>query len=408
MDSSFIVYRTSLAVSATAEVSSARPAAHDSLGRRPRRLGKLPGRLAPTRARPSATPSMNRFLRDVQCEMRRAERSKAALSLLLFKFDEAPASGASPSNELLEILAHAKRETDVLGLIDRHTIAVLCPDTNACGGQTFIHRIDALAAHLSYGSVCATYPDHLFESLSRLADTTASTEVFLACDSTARMHQGYALKRGLDIVGALLALCLLAPLMLLVATAIALTSPGPVIYRQTRLGRGGVPFTFYKFRSMTARGDDSIHREFVARLIREGEAQAAASAAASAATSAARAAPFKLANDPRITPLGRFMRRTSIDELPQLFNVLRGDMSLVGPRPALAYEVANYQSWHLRRVLGVRPGITGLWQVAGRSRVSFNEMVRMDLRYIRDCSLALDLAILLRTVMVVLRCEGAV
>lgn len=343
---------------------------------------------------------MNNFLRDVQCEMRRAERSRAALSLVLFKFGDEATAGPSPTTELLDILAHAKRETDVLGLIDRQTVAVLCPDTDASGGHTFIRRVDALAAHLPYGAVCATYPDHLFDSLSRLADTMPSAEVFLACDATNRSNSGYALKRGLDIVVALFALCLLAPLMVLVAGAIALTSPGPVIFRQTRMGRGGVPFTFYKFRSMTPRGDDSIHREFVARLIREGEA--------SAAPSTATDTPFKLTDDPRITPLGRFMRRTSIDELPQLFNVLKGDMSLVGPRPALPYEVANYQSWHLRRVLGVRPGITGLWQVQGRSRVCFNEMVRMDLRYIRDCSLTLDISILIKTVLVVLRCEGAV
>jgi lipopolysaccharide/colanic/teichoic acid biosynthesis glycosyltransferase len=112
--------------------------------------------------------------------------------------------------------------------------------------------------------------------------------------------------------------------------------------------------------------------------------------------------------DPRITAIGRFIRRTSIDELPQLFNVLKGDMSLVGPRPPIPYETKNYQAWHLRRILTVKPGITGLWQVTGRSRVSFNEMVRMDIRYIRECSLMVDLKILLKTVRVVLRGEGAV
>ena len=118
-------------------------------------------------------------------------------------------------------------------------------------------------------------------------------------------------------------------------------------------------------------------------------------------------APFKLKTDPRVTWIGRLIRKTSIDELPQLFNVLRGEMSLVGPRPPIPYEAAHYQSWHLRRTLSLLPGITGVWQVEGRSRVTFNEMVRMDLRYLRDCSLSLDLRILLRTVLVVACCEGA-
>jgi lipopolysaccharide/colanic/teichoic acid biosynthesis glycosyltransferase len=116
---------------------------------------------------------------------------------------------------------------------------------------------------------------------------------------------------------------------------------------------------------------------------------------------------YKIKADPRVTPVGRFIRKTSIDELPQLFNVLKGEMSLIGPRPPLPYEAENYQSWHLRRVLDIRPGITGLWQVEGRSKVSFDEMVRMDLRYVRGCSLSLDLRILAKTVLVVLNCKGA-
>jgi lipopolysaccharide/colanic/teichoic acid biosynthesis glycosyltransferase len=160
-----------------------------------------------------------------------------------------------------------------------------------------------------------------------------------------------------------------------------------------------VPFTFYKFRSMWSDVDDRIHRDFVVGLIREGDVQPA--------PPGSRANPYKLSGDARITRVGRFIRKTSIDELPQLFNVLRGDMSLVGPRPPLPYEAANYEPWHLRRILGIQPGLTGLWQVEGRSRVGFNEMVRMDLRYLRKCSFGLDLRILLRTVRVVLMCDGA-
>jgi lipopolysaccharide/colanic/teichoic acid biosynthesis glycosyltransferase len=188
--------------------------------------------------------------------------------------------------------------------------------------------------------------------------------------------------------------------MLVVAAAIAVTSHGPVIFKQTRLGRGGVPFTFYKFRSMVMNVDDGIHREFVASLIKGGPAEGAAAEG--------KPAPYKLQSDPRVTRIGRFIRKTSIDELPQFFNVLKGEMSLVGPRPPIPYEAVHYQSWHLRRILTIKPGITGLWQVEGRSKVTFNEMVRIDLRYIRECSLALDLKILLKNVFVVVYCDGAV
>jgi lipopolysaccharide/colanic/teichoic acid biosynthesis glycosyltransferase len=149
---------------------------------------------------------------------------------------------------------------------------------------------------------------------------------------------------------------------------------------------------------MRTDADDSIHRDFVANLIRRDEAAGLANGTT---------ATFKIKADPRITPIGRFIRRSSIDELPQLFNVLKGEMSLVGPRPPIPYEAAQYQPWHLRRVVSVKPGMTGIWQVEGRSRVPFNEMVRMDLRYIRECSLALDLQLMFKTVMVVLRGIGA-
>ena len=145
--------------------------------------------------------------------------------------------------------------------------------------------------------------------------------------------------------------------MLVAAAAIALTSRGPIIFRQERLGKGGVPFIFYKFRSMVVNGDDRIHREFVSTLIKGNQAQSTSSTVESA--------PFKLQCDPRITRIGSLIRKTSIDELPQLFNVLKGDMSLVGPRPPIPYEAKQYQSWHLQRILAVKPGITGLWQVAG-------------------------------------------
>jgi lipopolysaccharide/colanic/teichoic acid biosynthesis glycosyltransferase len=178
-----------------------------------------------------------------------------------------------------------------------------------------------------------------------------------------------------------------------------LTSPGPVVFKQTRLGYRGVPFDFYKFRSMSLNADDRVHREYVASLINGNHAAINQGNAAKPM--------YKLKSDPRVTPVGRIIRKTSMDELPQLFNVLKGDMSLVGPRPPLPYEAKQYQAWHLRRILGIKPGITGPWQVDGRSKVCFDDMVRMDLRYIRNCSLTFDLKILLKTLVVVVKREGA-
>ena len=344
---------------------------------------------------------VNPFLHDLHREMRRADRSRTPLSLMLYRLHSEPANEGGNADHLLELLHRVKRETDIVGLIGDDTVAVLCPDTDEAGTRAFLLKINAQAGDGPVASAPATvtYPDDMFDSLASGTDPLPSTHPFVVSDDTLRGERGYRGKRLLDIVGAVLAICLFAPLMLAVALAIACSSPGPVIFRQSRLGKGGVPFMFYKFRSMQALADDSIHRAYVASLI-GGQLPKQPNGGTKA--------PFKLQADPRVTWIGRLIRKTSIDELPQLFNVLKGEMSLVGPRPPIPYEAAHYQSWHLRRVLSQTPGITGLWQVEGRSRVSFDEMVRMDLRYRRDCSFGLDIRILLRTVLVVARCEGAV
>jgi len=203
----------------------------------------------------------------------------------------------------------------------------------------------------------------------------------------------------IDIVGSTVALIVSAPLLLVIALAIKLTSRGPVLFRQQRIGQHGKRFTFLKFRSMYIGNDSSVHEEYVKKLI-AGQAERKPSNANGDGV-------YKLTSDKRVTRVGAFLRRTSLDELPQFLNVLKGDMSLVGPRPAIPYEVAAYQTWHRRRVLQVKPGITGLWQVNGRSRVTFDEMVRLDLRYAKAWSLWMDIHILLRTPRAVLLGEGA-
>ena len=368
--------------------------------------------------RPAVVLGHDEFLERLWLEKRRADRSGAALSLVLLRHRESAPRGenGSPSPAphqraaaLMARLRELVRETDLLGQLDSGDCAVLLPDTDASGRLGFVSRIGrALRTRGTPEDLAmagATYPDQLFDNLDAGREVVPLGSLMLD-DSAAAAPAGYAGKRLLDLAGATFALVLLTPLMAAVALAVAATSPGPVVFRQVRLGRGGAPFVFYKFRTMTHGADDAVHRDFVARLI-AGEPAGAVSVAGAGSGLAPAAGGFKLQQDPRVTRLGRFLRRTSLDELPQFFNVLRGDMSLVGPRPPIPYEARHYRAWHLRRLLQLKPGITGPWQVAGRSQVPFDEMVRMDLRYIARCSLALDLLLLVRTVGVVLSGRGA-
>ena len=198
---------------------------------------------------------------------------------------------------------------------------------------------------------------------------------------------GYRAKRVLDIAGAMLLVLLVLPVLALLALAIRLTSRGPALYRSIRVGRDGREFVFYKLRTMFVDADsrrDELHarNEVVGGVL------------------------FKIRNDPRVTPVGRILRRCSLDELPQLLNVLGGSMSLVGPRPPLPEEVRRYQPDVHRRLL-VKPGLTGLWQVSGRSDLSWDESVRLDLHYVENWSLKMDITILARTVSAVIRSKGA-
>lgn len=200
-----------------------------------------------------------------------------------------------------------------------------------------------------------------------------------------------ATKRAIDVLAAGLALVFASPLLAIAYVMVRASSPGPVIFRQTRLGLDQKPFHVLKFRTMRVDGDESRHRDYVRRLL-AGEAEA-------------RNGLYKLDDDDRITRVGAFLRRTSIDELPQLVNVVRGDMSLVGPRPALPWECAMFPAWATPRYW-VRPGITGLWQVSGRNRLTMLEGLQLDVEYVARQSLLLDLVILLRTVPTVLAARG--
>jgi len=207
------------------------------------------------------------------------------------------------------------------------------------------------------------------------------------------------IKRVMDLGGSAAAVILLSPVFLILAALIKLTSKGPIFFRQERVGQYGVPFVFLKFRSMHFSTDATIHREFIRNFIAGKSEDSGAKGNGKVV--------YKITNDPRVTWIGKIMRRTSLDELPQFWNVLMGEMSLVGPRPPIPYEIEAYDIWHRRRLLEAKPGITGLWQVYGRSKTTFDEMVRLDLQYSRTWSPMLDLKILLQTPRAVFSGDGA-
>ena len=215
----------------------------------------------------------------------------------------------------------------------------------------------------------------------------------------AKKRPNYFTKRVIDVFGSLFALVSFSPIYLIIAALIKLTSDGPVFFKQDRVGLFGKRFTLYKFRSMYTNNDPTIHKDFVKNLIRGGKNIEL--------TASKQKGTYKITKDPRVTPIGHFLRKTSLDELPQFFNVLLGDMSLVGPRPPIPYEYVEYDVWHRKRLVEMKPGITGLWQVRGRSSTTFDDMVRMDLQYIKEWSLWKDIKILLKTPWVALKGKGA-
>jgi exopolysaccharide biosynthesis polyprenyl glycosylphosphotransferase len=210
----------------------------------------------------------------------------------------------------------------------------------------------------------------------------------------------FLVKRIIDIAGSLAGLILFSPFFLVIPLLIKATSRGPVLFRQQRVGLYGKKFMFLKFRTMYVGNDSRVHEEYIKKLI-SGKIDTESGDGPSPKPV------YKITNDKRVTPIGELLRKTSLDELPQFINVLFGDMSLVGPRPPIPYEVQNYDIWHRCRVVEVKPGITGLWQVMGRSTTSFDEMVRLDIKYSREWSLWLDLKIIIMTPWVVLKGKGA-
>jgi exopolysaccharide biosynthesis polyprenyl glycosylphosphotransferase len=253
--------------------------------------------------------------------------------------------------------------------------------------RLWLHRIeDAILACEEVGVSSSISLDLYNLHIARTKQTDFNGYPLLEFETFHAKEWQLFIKRFIDILISFLTLFLFSPLMLLVATLIKLTSKGPVFFKQVRCGLNGRKFVLYKFRSMVSNAEQ-LRDELMEHNEMDGPV-------------------FKIKRDPRITPLGYFLRKTSIDELPQLFNVLKGDMSIVGPRPPLVSEVENYKIWQRRR-LSLKPGVTCIWQVSGRNKIGFDQWMRMDLEYIDNWSLWLDIRILFKTLFVVLIGYGA-
>lgn len=344
-------------------------------------------------------------------ERRRSQRSHKPFLLMLIGIDPLveDLNGQTPRvlRRIISALSQCTRETDISGwYATGRTLGVIFTELGGVEPSSLVgvlrsKVLQALARGLSSDQVeLMRVSFHLFPEEVKPEDPNRPADDRLYPDiSDARGTRKLALgmKRVMDVAGSAVALILLAPVFLSVALAIKLTSRGPVLFKQRRLAKGGRVFQCLKFRTMRTDNDPKIHEEYVRNFI----------AGTVCGESPTELGIYKIQNDPRVTAVGRFLRRTSMDELPQLFNVLVGTMSLVGPRPPIPYELSSYDLWHKRRVLEVTPGITGLWQVTGRSRTTFDEMVRLDLRYMQQWSLWLDCKILALTPLAVFSGDGA-
>lgn len=353
------------------------------------------------------------FIDMLSRERKRSRRTNIPFLLMLLNINKIlrMKSARDITRTIASLLRENTRETDIKGWYkDNSTIGVVFVGID----EQDVHSAKEIIAkklerkleeHLNQellDMITITY--HIFteKNVVDKPDSTLDATFYpdMSKSSVSKMT-GCHLKRIMDVIGSIVGLLFFSPLFLIIPVLIKVTSEGPVLFKQQRIGPFGKTFIFLKFRSMYVNNDDTIHREYVTNLI-EGNNNCEQNR-----DGGAMAPVYKIKSDPRITPLGRFLRKSSLDELPQFLNVLKGEMSLVGPRPPIPYEFEKYDLWHKERLLKMKPGITGLWQVMGRSSTSFDDMVRLDVKYIREWSLWRDIVILFKTPWVVLTKKGA-
>jgi lipopolysaccharide/colanic/teichoic acid biosynthesis glycosyltransferase len=363
---------------------------------------------------------LNEFRRILERERARADRSAKEFSLVVFDMS---VLGRADYKFMTRLLQKRTRLTDILGWLDANHLAVMLFETALAGAKAFAASVTGSLGHNFNSSYVRIYihptdmsvtekayrpavQDALNSVSKETPLTLAATEIpepveereTVRADATSRqfgVHENSLLpilsrpvprwKRIMDVMFAGTILLLLSPLFVMIGLLIYTVSPGPIFFKQTRIGQAGRPFTFWKFRTMKIQAETQSHQEHVSDLMKQDIPMAK----------------LDLANDPRIIPLGKFMRASCIDELPQLFNVLSGDMSIVGPRPCLPYEAIHYRPWQSERFL-VLPGMTGSWQVNGKNKMTFKEMIRLDISYARRMSMWSDIKILFKTMPAIL------
>lgn len=347
------------------------------------------------------------FWRRMAVERKRTERRKDPFLLMLLEGDRRASTRKSGKalDHVVSALLPTIRETDVIGWYKSEiTVGVIFTGLAARDKSSLLSMILSRVSSVlrneltfeQFSQISISF--HFFPDDWESGDSDRPSNLILYPDlqnaENSKRFEGNV-KRLIDVVGSILLLAACVPLVIIIAAAIKVSSRGPILFKQQRVGQYGKRFTFFKFRSMYVDNDHTVHIDYVRKLIAgkaerislKGEAEGV----------------YKLANDRRVTAIGRWLRKSSLDELPQLLNVLWGDMSLVGPRPPIPYEMSAYETWHRRRLLQVKPGLTGLWQVAGRNRIPFDDMVRLDLQYAASWSPWLDFKILLRTPGAVIR-----
>jgi lipopolysaccharide/colanic/teichoic acid biosynthesis glycosyltransferase len=374
-------------------------------------LGKLP---QPVSDHSDDFLTESQFRKALRLERRRAERSRKLFLLVLLasprpKDQSADRQFARGIEKFFATLAATIRETDLWGWYEDQSVGgIIFTEFNGTSKPAILATV---SEKLDQAMRSVNYPEHskrvrlsfhFFPEDWTDGDRPQSPDEMLYPDLAAKEKSSRvsrAIKRCIDVCGSLFGLTILSPVFAAVAIAIKLDSKGPIFFRQERIGQYGARFDFLKFRSMKVESAADVHKEYIKRFI--------AGEAGTEQRDAKGKMVFKIAQDKRVTRVGSFLRRMSLDELPQLINVLLGEMSLVGPRPPVPYELESYHVWHMRRILEAKPGITGLWQVMGRSRLKFDDMVRLDLRYAETQSLWVDIKILLRTPLAVIIGEGA-
>lgn len=344
------------------------------------------------------------FQKMLLLEQKRSERSKTSFILFLIELtDNAVANFTTEMKELHRLLSASVREIDIIGWYKYNNILGIIftemPETSI----TLIKAKVTANLTQAFGN-----KEILKNIITQFYPTSKTDEDILKKskennipnkplkNATFFYKIELLIKRSIDILWSLLAIILFAPVFIIIPILIKLSSNGPVFFKQNRVGKNGALFPLYRFRTMHINNENTIHQRFVRDLIK-GKSDNKESTTQL----------FRLKNDPRILPIGSFLRKTSLDELPQFLNVLKGDMSLVGPRPAIPYEVDQYDEWHKMRFMEMKPGITGLWQVEGRSSTTFDQMVLMDIEYIRKWSIFLDLKLIIKTPISLFKAKGA-